>query len=104
MAILNELFSFKGRINRGKYWGYSILLSIPNISLLLASISSSSENIFLISWIYSAIISVAFISMTVRRLHDIGRTGLHYFLLYIPFYNFYLGFLLGFKKGVEVES
>jgi len=103
MKILNELFSFKGSINRGKLWGYSLLLTIPNIIFLLAAISSSSESAMVIYLVYTLIFSVASISLTVRRLRDIGRPGLHYFLLYIPFYNFYLSILLGFKKGIEVE-
>lgn len=37
----------------------------------------------------------------VRRLHDLDRSGAHYWLLLVPVYNIYLGLLLLFKKGTS---
>lgn len=41
------------------------------------------------------------VCVTVRRFHDLGRTGSDYWLLLIPFYNIYLGLVLLMKKGDE---
>jgi len=41
---------------------------------------------------------------TVRRLHDINRPGWHYFLLFVPFYNLWLTFLLTFKGGDQSKN
>jgi uncharacterized membrane protein YhaH (DUF805 family) len=35
----------------------------------------------------------------VKRLHDLGRPGTHYWLMLVPFYNLYLAWVLLFKKG-----
>jgi hypothetical protein len=35
----------------------------------------------------------------VKRLHDLDRSGAHYWLLLVPLYNIYLALLLLFKKG-----
>ena len=35
----------------------------------------------------------------VKRLHDLGRPGWHYWLLLIPLYNIYLAIVLLFVKG-----
>ena len=34
-----------------------------------------------------------------KRLHDIGKSGYNQFLMFVPFYNFYLVLLILFKKG-----
>lgn len=49
MSVKDILFSFRGRINRAKYWGYSILLSIlAGVAMiivfgLLGAVSETSE-------------------------------------------------------------
>jgi uncharacterized membrane protein YhaH (DUF805 family) len=40
----------------------------------------------------------------VKRLHDLGRPGTHYWLLLIPLYNIYLGLVLLFQKGNNGEN
>lgn len=37
--------------------------------------------------------------LTVRRLHDLGRSGWHFWLLAIPLYNLYLYIVLLFTPG-----
>lgn len=39
------------------------------------------------------------LSSTVRRLHDLNKSGLNYFFFFIPFYNIYLWLALYLKKG-----
>jgi uncharacterized membrane protein YhaH (DUF805 family) len=41
------------------------------------------------------------ICVSVRRFHDLDRPGSDYWLLLIPFYNIYLGFVLLFKGGTD---
>jgi uncharacterized membrane protein YhaH (DUF805 family) len=41
------------------------------------------------------------VSSVVRRFHDLGRSGYHYFLMLIPLVNLYWGCVLLFKKGEE---
>ena len=37
--------------------------------------------------------------LVVKRLHDLGKPGWQYFLMYVPLYNIYLGIVLLFVKG-----
>ena len=37
--------------------------------------------------------------LVVKRLHDLDLHGSRFWLLFIPFYNVYLGLFLLFKKG-----
>lgn len=38
--------------------------------------------------------------ITVKRLHDLGKPGTHFWLLLIPLYNVYLSLVLLFQKGI----
>jgi uncharacterized membrane protein YhaH (DUF805 family) len=38
--------------------------------------------------------------IAVRRLHDLGKPGWHYWLFFVPLYNIYLGLVLLFTRGV----
>jgi len=49
---------------------------------------------FLLLWIID-------ILDTIRRLHDLNRSGRQYWLLMIPIYNIYLGLILFFKRGTR---
>jgi uncharacterized membrane protein YhaH (DUF805 family) len=44
------------------------------------------------------------ICVTVRRFHDLGRSGWYYLLFVIPVYNLYLAFLLWFVRGTEGQN
>jgi len=104
-----NLFSMEGRLNRAKYFGRVLAISIlTNIAAFVvglflgATMGRDAEQVaptigFMIG-VTGAIVN-AF--QVVKRLHDINRPGAHYWLLLIPFYNIYLGLLLLFKKGTE---
>jgi uncharacterized membrane protein YhaH (DUF805 family) len=104
--MLQEFFSFQGRLNRKRFWLYNLLLmTLIVVSLLLLSLIPifSKSTIALVAPVYVmlyVVCSISYISVAVRRLHDIGRSGYHYFLFFVPLYNFYLGILLGFKRGL----
>ncbi|WP_432664893.1 DUF805 domain-containing protein [Wukongibacter baidiensis] len=95
---LNKYFTFEGRINRAKYFFTLLFLGILLIlfSLVAGYIES---NILLILLI--ALVCYNKVCIIVQRLHDIERPGFHYFLLYIPIYNIYLGILLLFIQGTN---
>ena len=70
---------FSGRSRRKEYW-YFVLFNII-VSIVLAGIDallgtfSSSSNIGLLSGIYGLAVLIPTLALTVRRLHDIDRSG-----------------------------
>ncbi len=57
-----------------------------------------------LSFLISIIGTVLMAFPIVKRLHDIGRPGSHYWLLLVPIYSLYLGVILLFQKGIEGEN
>ncbi len=97
---METYFVSYGRLSRGPYFGQLLVFAV--IEFLMATVCVR------IPGAVGTLLAVASMGLyvyvtamaTVKRLHDIGRPGSHYFLLLIPFYNLYLQCCLLFKKGV----
>ena len=105
--MLKDIFSFSGRSGRLEYFVHSI----ADIFGILAVVSAFSfiegqfdvsvgEEIVALSLLGVILVGiVAETAVTVRRFHDLGRSGWYLFATLIPFYNIYLALILLFKKG-----
>lgn len=102
-AFLN-LFTFEGRANRAWYFWHIVLddLAILTMVLVLAVIGGLTLSPLVLLPMVGVILggTWAAIAITVKRLHDVGRPGWHWWLLLVPLYNLYLGFVLLFQRGV----
>ena len=100
---MGSLLSTRGRMSRaGYFWkglaATALLYAGVFLSFLLTSGAAESE-VPLSLWVILGISTLYGGVNTVKRLHDLGRPGWHYWLGYIPFYNFYLGIILTFRAG-----
>lgn len=92
-CFLHKYATFSGRVRRSEYWFFvlaniiitvSFLVLTTFISVLTRSISIGGFfNILMLLYLLASI--VPHISVTVRRLHDIGRGGEWYFISFVPF-------------------
>jgi uncharacterized membrane protein YhaH (DUF805 family) len=112
---MSRLFSMKGRLNRARYFGYSIAILLATyfvafvagmiIGIMalttngIESAQSGTTGAAVVGFMIGICGSVVIAFQAVKRLHDMGRPGVHYWLLLIPIYNIYLGLLLLFQKG-----
>ncbi len=103
MDALIEIFSFKGRANRAWYFWHVLLDDVLIFSVVIALVVLGTVvgNPIIVLPLIGAIIAAtwAALAITVKRLHDLGRPGWHWFLFGIPLYNMYLGFVLLLRKG-----
>ena len=104
---MHSIFSLQGRYNRGKY--FWVMLTIQVITWItavgIASSVTGSGNNFETAQTISFLVGIGGTVLMafpiVKRLHDIGRPGSHYWLLLVPIYSLYLGLVLLFQKGIE---
>ena len=68
--------NFKGRSRRSEYWWFCLFNMI--VSTLLTLIIPD------IAGLWSVVILVPTLSLVVRRLHDIGKSGWWYLLMLVP--------------------
>ena len=90
--------SFSGRARRSEYWYFIIVFYIILFILIIPPIFITEEesrkiSIIILGSIDSILIIVCFIpilSVTVRRLHDTGRSGYYSLLYLIPIFGFFI--------------
>jgi len=69
-------FQFEGRSSRGAYWYFSLFLLIVSVATAFFDALFIPENeLSPLSSLFSLATLIPSISISVRRLHDIGRSG-----------------------------
>ena len=100
--VFKQYADFNGRARRKEYWMFyliqmliSLALSISILYQFINSISNGSSEgmlgtlvIYLIMIIYGIGSFIPALAVSVRRLHDIGRSGLWLFIYLIPIVGF----------------
>ena len=74
--------NFNGRSRRAAYW-YVVLINVI-IGAVLGTLAQFSSAFGVLSYLYSLAALIPTITLSVRRLHDIGRCGWWYLLALIP--------------------
>ena len=83
-SALSKIITWKGRASRSEFWWFYLVYVLVYIILMwIASYGVGFLN-FLCLLAYLALV-VAFLSCTVRRLHDVGFSGWWYWIAFAPF-------------------
>ena len=81
LAFINYV-NFEGRATRREYWMFTLFFYI--ILILLFSLMFIHESLIYITFIYIALCFIPNISISVRRLHDINKSGWYLLLHFVP--------------------
>ena len=81
---------FKGRSRRREYWMPFLVNFVIAFSLMLLMGITESSIFFGIYSLYTLAMILPATAMAVRRLHDVGRSGWFYLIIFVPFGVFYL--------------
>jgi len=86
--VLKKYAVFKGRARRKEYWYFALFNIIVSLVLgvvdVLTGSFSSEDGMGLLGAIYSLAILIPAIAVSVRRLHDTGRSGWWLLIILIP--------------------
>jgi len=90
LRVYERTFDIRGRSSRTEFWTFQFLnyfiLSIVNHFIVYLSSG------LVIYYLYIFWTAIASITLTIRRLHDINRTG---WWIWIPFITFFFYFVKG---------
>ena len=91
-SVLSQYATFSGRARRSEYWWYYlfyvIVIAVANIIDVIIGTSSTYGGI--ISGLVGLALLVPTIAVSVRRFHDIGKSGWFVLLFLIPIVGFIL--------------
>ncbi|MEK7511677.1 MAG: DUF805 domain-containing protein [Patescibacteria group bacterium] len=87
LAVLKKYAVFKGRATRSEYWFFVLFNFI--ISIVLGIVAALiGDNFNIIGMLYGLAVLIPGIAVSVRRLHDVGKSGWMLFLSLIPIIGF----------------
>lgn len=102
VKVLKQYLDFSGRARRKEYW-FFVLFSIAFTILIIFLDEFLSRNrgymIGLVYIIYGVFVLLPSLSVSVRRLHDIGKSGLWILLFLIPFAGWFWLLILLCMEG-----
>ena len=93
LKVLKQHYAdFNGRARRQEYWMYTLVNII--IVVVLMVLMRMVSLLGILYAIYALGTLLPSIGVTIRRLHDIGKSGWFMLLAIVPIANFYLLYLL----------
>ena len=96
VGVLKKYAVFSGRAGRAEYWWFVLANLI--ISVALSMISDDLSNL------YSILTFLPGLGVSVRRLHDVGKSGHFLWWLLLPIAGFIMILVKQAKKGHHGEN
>lgn len=99
--VLKKSFRFSGRIDRRQYWIFLLLMLV----IMAVCVWFTRKIPALPLWqIFGILMLIPYVSATVKRLHDIGKSGLWFLSIVIPVFGWIYLFVLTIENGQETEN
>lgn len=100
LSFWKNATDFNGRATRKEYWMIFIFHILLNISVTILSFNSLAS----LMTLYGLAILLPSVSLSIRRLHDINKSGWYLFVLFIPLAGIVWGVWLLAKEGDSEEN
>ncbi|WP_078543535.1 DUF805 domain-containing protein [Litchfieldia alkalitelluris] len=82
VKVIQNYVNFDGRARRMEYWMFYLMNFLISLGLVMIEGIMGLPGIF--TGLYSLFILLPSIAVTVRRLHDTGKSGWWFFISFIP--------------------
>jgi len=103
--VIKKYAVFAGRARRKEYWSFIFVYYIIGLILGLLTLLPTGGNIFgIVSVVYSIVLIVPTLAVSVRRLHDINRSGFSLFFVFIPLAGIIIILLFMVREGTPDEN
>ncbi|KIO50587.1 DUF805 domain-containing protein [Flavobacterium hibernum] len=88
-VVFDNYANFSGRARRSEYWYYTLATIIISMLLGLVDFVSNltiglNPGMGITRAIYSLLVFLPGLAVMVRRLHDVGKSGWFFFIIFIP--------------------
>ncbi len=87
IAVMKKYAEFRGRARRREYWMFVLFNTIFLVAAMILDrliFGIPIENIGPLYGIYALVVIIPGLAVSVRRLHDTGRSGWYFFINFIP--------------------
>ncbi|MCX6153699.1 MAG: DUF805 domain-containing protein [Candidatus Kapabacteria bacterium] len=101
LMVLKKYAVFEGRARRKEYWMFTLIWII--ISVVLTIIDTIIGTMVL-NLIVSLALVIPSLALSVRRLHDVGKSGFMIFIALIPIIGFLILLFFAVKEGDQGDN
>lgn len=84
LKVLRQYADFDGRARRKEFWMFMIINFLIEVLILALGAITESGLLSSLSMLYSLFVFIPNLAVSVRRLHDIGKSGWMYAIILIP--------------------
>lgn len=102
LQTLKRTFDYKGRSNRKEFWSFVAINLLIYFTLFLTDVFL--KNTIGISNIYFSVMCIPLFTLSVRRVHDLGRSSDIIVLYFLPVLGWVYLFFVFIKKGDSEEN
>lgn len=118
-----KIFETNGRINRAPYIGYTIGMNVLTVILFIVLLvvlvpfmpadgdidnldmaafeSAAVITICVVMLLYLILSTIFYVTLSIRRLHDLDKDGMFVMLAFVPTVNFIFWLYLSIAKGTD---
>jgi len=94
VKVMKNYANFSGRAQRAEYWWFTLVnVLVFCVLVFIDALILKCRELGVLTTIYQLAIILPSLGVTVRRFHDVGKSGLWLFLGLIPFGVIYLFYL-----------
>lgn len=102
LKCLKQYADFKGRARRKEFWMFALVNGIISTILTIIAVMLglvSETGLSPITSLYSLVVFLPNLAVSVRRLHDVGKSGWYFLLVLIPLLGLIYLIYLYAKEG-----
>jgi uncharacterized membrane protein YhaH (DUF805 family) len=99
LNVWKNFATFSGRARRSEYWMFFLFNTI--VSMVLVMVDMALGTVFLLAGLYGLAAFIPGLAVTVRRLHDTGKSGLWFLISFVPLIGF-IAFLVFMFQDSQV--
>lgn len=103
-AGFQNYFDFSGRSNRPEFWYFVLFTVLGSVVTSILDLALFGEEAMILSALFSLAVLIPSISITVRRLHDIGRSGWWTLLWLVPIIGWGVLIYWHCQPGVNAQA
>ncbi|WP_328946547.1 DUF805 domain-containing protein [Streptomyces sp. NBC_00250] len=101
LEVLKKYVVFTGRARRKEFWMFELINLIISIVLAVVDMSLDMQ---LLGTIYALAVFLPSLAVTVRRLHDTGRSGWWILIALVPLIGFIVLIVFAATEGEQHEN